>query len=68
MVPVLLNGCEMRKMNKGDDKATDVFHKKCLEKILSFKWEDHFSTKKLLERASMKLLIEEVQYRIWKKT
>ena len=50
-------------MNKGDDKAIDVFHNKCLLKILRIKWQDHVSTKELLERASMKPLSKEVKYR-----
>lgn len=56
VVPVLLYGCETWNMNKGDDKALDVFHNKCLRKILRIKWQDHVSTKELLERASMKPL------------
>ena len=44
-VPVLLYGCETSNMNKGDDKAIDVFHSKCLRKILRIKWQDHVSTK-----------------------
>ena len=34
VVRVLLNGCETWKMNKGDDRAVDVFHNKCLRRIL----------------------------------
>ena len=33
-VRVLLNGCETGKMYKGDDRAVDVFHNKCLRRIL----------------------------------
>ena len=43
-------------MSKGDDKAIDVFHNKCLRKIVHIKWQDHVSTKELLERVSMKPL------------
>ncbi|XP_020623185.1 uncharacterized protein LOC110060730 [Orbicella faveolata] len=63
LVPVLLYACETWKMNKGDHKAIDVFHNKCLRKILRIKWQDHVSTKELLERASMKPLRVEVKYR-----
>ena len=52
VVPILLYGCGTWKMNKGDDKAMDVFHNKFLWKILQIKWQDHVSTKELLERAS----------------
>ena len=65
VVPVLLYGCETRKMNKADDKAIDILHNKCLRKTLRIKWQDHVSTKELLERASMKPLSEEVKYRRW---
>ena len=34
VVPVLLYGCETWNMNKGDDKAVDVFPNKCLRRIL----------------------------------
>ena len=65
VVPVLLYGCETWKMTKGDGKAIDVFHNKCLRKILQIKWHDHVTTKELLERASMTPLSEEVKYRRW---
>ena len=53
-------------MNKGDDKAIDVFHNKCLQKIQRIKWHDYVSTKELLERASMEPLSEEVKCCRWK--
>ena len=65
VVLVLLYGCETWKMNKGDDIAVDVFHNKCLQKILRIIWQDYVSTKELLERASMKPKSEEVKYRKW---
>ena len=65
VVPVLLYGCRTWKMNKGHDKAIDLFHNKSLRKILRIKWQDHVSIKELLERASMKPLSEEVKYRRW---
>ena len=34
LVPVSLCGSETWKMNKGDDKAANVFHNRCLRKIL----------------------------------
>ena len=39
-------------MNKGNEKALDVFHNRCLRKTLRFRWKDHVSTKELLERAA----------------
>ena len=53
-------------MNKGDDKAVNVFHNRCLRKIFRIRWQDHVSTKELLERASMKPLSVEVMSRRWK--
>ena len=53
-------------MNKGDDKAVNVFHHRCLQKILQIRWQDHVSTKELLERAGMKPLGVEVMSRRWK--
>ena len=32
VVPVLIYGSETWKMNKGDDKAVDVFHSRCLRR------------------------------------
>ena len=66
VVPVLLYGSEIWKMNKGDDKAVNVFHNRCLRKIFRIRWQDHVSTKELLERASMKPLSVEVMSRRWK--
>ena len=34
VVPVLLYGCETWKVNKGDDRAVDLFDNKCLRIIL----------------------------------
>ena len=66
VVPVLLYGCETWKMNKGDDKAVDVFINKCLRRILNIQWQDHISTEELLRRADMRPLSEEVKRRRWK--
>ena len=66
VTPVLLYGCETWKMNKGDDKAVDVFQNKCLRKILRIKWEDHISTEELLERAGTRPMSQEVKIRRWK--
>ena len=53
-------------MNKGDNKAGNIFHNRCLQKILQIRWQDHVSTKELLERAGMKPLGVEVMSRRWK--
>ena len=66
VVPVLLYGCETWKMNKGDNKAVDVFLNKCLRRILNIQWQDHISTEELLRRANMNPLSEEVKWRRWK--
>ena len=66
VVPVLLYGCETWKMNKGDNKAINVFHNKCLRRILKIQWQDHISTEELLERGDMRPLSEEVKRRRWK--
>ena len=50
VVPVLLYGCETWKMNKGDNKAVDVFHNRCLSRILCIHWQDQVRTDELLER------------------
>ena len=47
-------------MNKGDDEVIDIFHNKCLRKILRINGKINDSTKELLQRASMKPLSEEV--------
>ena len=66
VVPVLLYGCETWKMNKEDNKAVDVFHNRCLRRILCIHWQDQVTTKDLLERAEMKQLSAEVKLRRWK--
>ena len=68
IVPVLLYGCQTWKVNKGDDRAVDVFDNKCLRRILQIQWQDHASTEELLllERANMKLMTKEVKQRRWK--
>ena len=66
VVPVLLYGCETWKMNKGDNKAVDVFLNKCLRTIFNIQWQDHISTEELLRRANMNPLSEEVKWRRWK--
>lgn len=49
VVLVLVYGCETWKMNKGDNKAIDVFDNKCLRRILKIQWQDHISTEEQLE-------------------
>ena len=49
-------------MNKGDNKAIDVFS----NGIFRIKWQEHVSTKELLERAGTIPLSEEVRWRRWK--
>ena len=63
VLPVLLYGCETWKMNRGDNRAVDVFHNRHLRRILRVCWQDHISTEKLLERADMKPLSKEVKLR-----
>ena len=65
VVPVLLYGCKIWKMNKGDDKRIDVFHNTCLRRILRIDWKDHVTTQELLEKAGMKPLSKEVNPRRW---
>ena len=47
------------------NKAVNVFHNRCLRKILRIRWQDRVSTKELLERAGMKPLSVEVMSRRW---
>ena len=54
---------ETWRMNKGDDKVIDAFHSNCLRKILCIRWQDNVRKGKLLERAKMKPLIDEVMSR-----
>ena len=44
----------------------DVFHNKCLRRILPIQWQDHVSTEDLLERGDMKPMSKEVEQRRWK--
>ena len=61
VVPVLLYGYETWIMNKGDDRAVEVFYNKFLRRILQIQWQDHVSTEDLLERADMKPMSKEVK-------
>ena len=66
-VLVLLYRGETFKVNKENDRAVDdVFHNKCLRKILQIQWQNHVSTEELLERADMKPMSKEVKQRGWK--
>ena len=47
-------------MNMGDDKVINAFHSNCLRTILRIRWQDNVRKGKLLERAKMKPLIDEV--------
>ncbi|XP_060069051.1 uncharacterized protein LOC132549148 [Ylistrum balloti] len=62
VIPVLLYGCEM---NKGDDRMVDVFHNKCLRRILNIQWQEHIKTDEILERASMRPISQEIKCRKW---
>ena len=53
-------------MNMGDDQRIDVFHNKCLRRILKINWQDHVTTRELLEKAETRLFSEEVKKRRWK--
>ena len=53
-------------MNKGDNRAVNVFYNRCLRKILRIRWQDHVGTKEQLERAGMKPMSVEVISRSWK--
>ena len=66
VLSVLLYGSETWKMNKGDDKAIDIFHHKCLRRILKINWQDHISNEEVLRRAKMEPLSREVKKRRWK--
>ena len=50
----------------GEERAMDVFHNKCLRRILLIQWQDHVSTEDLLERGDMKPMSKEVEQRRWK--
>ena len=51
---------------KDEHQRIDVFHNKCLRRILKIKWQDHVTTRELLEKAKMKFLSEEGKKRRWK--
>ena len=66
VVLVLLYRRETWKMNMGDDQRIDMFHNEWFRRTLKIKWQDHVTTRELLERAT-KLLSEEVKRRRWKR-
>ena len=58
-----VGGCETWKMDGADDRAVDVFHNKCLRRMLQIQQQDHVSTEEPLERADMEPLSKEVKQR-----
>ena len=46
VVPVLLYESETWKIDKGDDKAGNIFRNRCLQKILRIQWQDHVTVPK----------------------
>ena len=56
VVSVLVYGCQTWKMNKGDGKRIDVFHSKCLRRILKIECKNHVTNRELLEETGMKPL------------
>ena len=64
--PVLMYGCETRKMNEGDAKKIDVFQNRCLRRIMKIRWQDKISNRELLERANVERLSEEIRRRRWR--
>ena len=56
VLAVLLYGCEMWKMTKGDERKINVFEMKCLRRILKIRWQDHISNNELLARTGIKQL------------
>ena len=61
VVPVLLYGCETWKMNMGDDQRIDVFHNKCLRRILKINWQDHVTTRSSLRRQRRGCLVKKLR-------
>ena len=64
-VLVLLYRCETWKVNKQNDRAVDMFHNKCLQRILQIQCQNHINTEELLERAHVKPMNKEVKQRGW---
>ena len=67
MLPVLglLYRCETWKVNKENDRVVDVFHNKCLRRILQIQCQNHINTEELLERAHVKPMNKEVKQLGW---
>ena len=59
--PVLLCGCETRKMNQDEAKRIDVFQNRCLRRIIKVKWQYKVRNREFLERAYMERLSDNVK-------
>ena len=56
--PVLMYGCEKRKMNKIDAKKIDMFQNRFPRRIMKIKWEDKIRNRELMERGNVERLIQ----------
>jgi len=53
-----LHACETWKSTVQIRNSVDVFHWRCIRKILGVSWHDHMTNKELMERSGMQSLIE----------
>ncbi|KAK7486132.1 hypothetical protein BaRGS_00022598, partial [Batillaria attramentaria] len=63
VLSVLLYGCETCKLTKGEEKRLDIFHTKCLRRVLKIRWQQHVSNKTVLEMAEAEKVSDEVRRR-----
>ncbi|XP_071839518.1 uncharacterized protein [Apostichopus japonicus] len=66
VLSILLYGCETWKLTKGEEKKLDIFQTKCLRRIYKIRWQQHVSSKTVLEMAGAEKISEEVRRRRWK--
>ena len=66
VIPVLMYGSETWKINKIDNQRLDVFHSRCLRRILKIKWEDRISNEEIMERTGMSRMSAQVQRKKWR--
>jgi len=63
MLSTALHACETWKSTASIHNTLDVFHRRCIRKILGLSWQDRVTNKELMRRSVMQALSEIVQTR-----
>ena len=61
MLSLALHACETWKLTASTRNTLDVFHRRCIRKILGLSWQDCVTNEELMRRSRMQALSEIVQ-------